>query len=348
MIIDHQSFIRSDGRSIDFYASSRREYRLFEGLSKPAGVGPHLRWHPLRQEWVAYAGARQDRTFLPASSMCPLCPMASPESPPTDIPTDDFEVAIFTNRFAAFEPAAGAVPPDAPASSQPAHGSCQVLCYSPDHHLTLADLSAGRRRLVLEAIAHKTDELYGQAGIELVLPFENVGKEIGVTLEHPHGQIYALGVLPTMMQRQAEAMDKRALSGFLKATPQELVLTVGAHSSLLVPYCARYPYEMWLVPHQGYDHLGQMPREQRQELADLLGLALAKLSALFDQPLAYTLAWYFAPKAAFGSYHCYLAIQPLRRDSNKLKFLAGVEQSSGLFLVDVLPELAAQRLRPLG
>ena len=348
MLISHQQFIRADGRSLDFYASKPRSYELYEGLQKPAQASRHLRWHPLRQEWVAYADARQDRTFLPASALCPLCPMAHAQAQPTEIPTPDFEVAIFSNRFAAFDADDGSSLWQHPSiTSKAAVGSCQVVCYGPEHNRTLAQLSTERRRLLVEAIAHKSEQLYSDSAVELVLPFENVGKEIGVTLEHPHGQIYALNIVPPMLQRQAQAMAQQVLPQLLRDTPAELVLTTGAYASLIVPYCARYPYEMWLVPHSSHDHLARAPELQRRELADLLGTALNKLSALFPSPPLYTLAWHFAPRSYFGNYHYYLAIQPLRRAANKLKFLAGVEQSSGLFLADITPERAAAALREL-
>lgn len=185
---------RGSGRTLHLYSSSARNYTEFAGLLAIDQSSAHMRWHPLRQEWVAHASKRQERTFLPTSSECPLCAMRK-NGPLTDIPVDDYEIAIFSNRFPTLSPAP-APPPELGIKTRAGNGFCEVVSFSSDHNTTLATIGKDRITLLIQALADRCGEIYLDDDIVWALPFENRGREIGVTLDHPHGQIYALSHLP--------------------------------------------------------------------------------------------------------------------------------------------------------
>jgi UDPglucose--hexose-1-phosphate uridylyltransferase len=150
---------------------------------------PELRFSRLRNEWVAFATERNDRTFLPTDS-CPLCP--SGPGGDSEVPLDDFEVVVFENRFPALGP--DRRPDGRPV--RPATTGCEVVVYTPEHHATLADLDPRRARLLVDVWAERYLELGGRQEVAYVYVFENKGEVMGVTLHHPHGQIYALPFVP--------------------------------------------------------------------------------------------------------------------------------------------------------
>ena len=180
---------RGDGKKLYLYSQNKVNYKTFSGLPPVEGNQTHLRFHPTRSEWVAYSTSRQNRTFLPNAMECPLCPMDSEEKA-SDIPVDQYEVAIFTNRFSSLRMEETDVP-ELEIPTQSATGTCDVISYSSNHKDQFSELSQERIGLILKAVAHRSKELCNNSHIEYVLPFENKGKEIGVTLEHPHGQIYS-------------------------------------------------------------------------------------------------------------------------------------------------------------
>jgi len=174
-----------------------------------------LRWHPLLREWVATATHRQDRTFFPPPEFCPLCP-TRPGGVPTEIPAEDFAIAVFENRFPSLSPR----PPEpAVAGSdlspvQAAAGACEVVVYTADHAATLAELPVARIELLIRVWIDRTRELGARPEIAYVFPFENKGEAIGVTLAHPHGQIYGYPFVPPVPARELAAMrEHRARTG---------------------------------------------------------------------------------------------------------------------------------------
>ena len=195
---------RGGGRMLHLYSHKEKTYHQFDGLPPVSSSDAHMRWHPLRREWIGHAAGRQGRTFLPNAADCPLCVMTHPDKP-SDIPVDDYEVAIFTNRFSALSEQAGP-PPELEVATQAGIGICEVVSYSADHGASLSTIGAERISLLLAAIGDRITDIYRHPDIQMVLPFENRGREIGVTLDHPHGQIYALSHLPDVTRIQAEAI----------------------------------------------------------------------------------------------------------------------------------------------
>src|SRR6266566_2492076 len=168
---------------------------------------PELRFSRLRNEWVAFATERNDRTFLPTES-CPLCPSGSGGG--SEVPLDNFEVVVFENRFPALGP--DRLPDGSPV--RPPTTGCEVVVYTPEHDATLADLDPRRVRLLIDVWAERYLELGGRPEVAYVYVFENKGEVMGVTLHHPHGQIYALPFVPPVAATElAQAGAHRRATG---------------------------------------------------------------------------------------------------------------------------------------
>ena len=133
---------------------------------------------------------------------------------PSDIPVDQYEVAIFTNRFSSFQLSENKAPSLEIETNQ-ATGTCDVISYSANHNDEFSKLSIERVELIIQALSNRTRELYGNSKIEYILPFENKGKEIGVTLDHPHGQIYSFGHIPEIIKKQAIVQQSNPLKKYL-------------------------------------------------------------------------------------------------------------------------------------
>ena len=335
---------RGGDRVLYLYAQAPKEYQQFDGLPPVKGDDAHMRWHPVRREWVGYAAARQGRTHLPNQADCPLCPMHSSDMP-SDIPVDDYEVAIFTNRFSAFSLNAQNTVLDG-IKTCAGIGQCEVISYSADHKASLSTIGIERIALLIRAIGDRIQDLYNHDDIIWALPFENRGREIGVTLDHPHGQIYSLSILPEPMKRQAQAMaDDKPLAGLADRLDPALLLDKADSAIAYVPPWARYPFESWVMPTRQIDGPHQLSDDEVMDLAKMIDSTAKKLDAAIEGPMPYTLAWQIAPKGYEGQFHFHLTFQPLKRSKSKQKYLASVEQVTSLFLVDLPPERAARILR---
>ena len=335
--------VKPDGRELLLYGRSPHVGTLVAEQDISRGKFPHLRWHPLRQEWVVYAAARQGRTFLPQADECPLCAARGDVS--GEVPFADFEIAVFENRFPALAGAAAFLTPIEVGAEIEANGRCEVVIYSPDHEANLGTLSDERLGLLIDVWGDRVKTLRGM-GYPSIMPFENRGEEIGVTLHHPHGQIYAFPFVPVQLLRAAEAQAAGPVVADVMAglDPALKLLEDDAALSFVPPF-AMYPYEIWLAPKRRVASPDLLDEAERLALAHMLGGAVRRLDALFDGPMPYIMVVQTAPAGFEDTFHMTIEIRPFRRDKGKLKYLAGVEQGSGVFLVDVAPEEAAQRLR---
>ena len=334
---------RGAGRTMRLFSRKAREYRVFGGLPSVEGASAHLRRHPLTGEWIAYSAARQGRTMLPDAHDCPLCPMHD-ASRLTDVPVADYEVAIFSNRFAALMPDPG-TPPELGLPTRPGAGLCEVVSYSADHSASLATIGTARIDLLVNALADRVPQIMQNPDIDCVLPFENRGREIGVTLDHPHGQIYGLSHLPERIRQTAEGFrGGNPLANVASAIPDNLKLAENDTGLAFVPPWARYPFEVWVVPHERVPDMSRLDAAARGDFAALVDVAAQRLDAVFESPMPYTFGWQLAPRGYEDSFHFHCVFQPLRRGRSKLKFLASVEQFTGFFLVDLPPERAADIL----
>lgn len=302
----------------------------------------HRRWHPMRREWVVYSAHRQTRTYKPATTACPLCPMA----PDGEIPVDDFEIAVFDNRFSSLQkdcpkPTFTAGPGVAVDS---AAGNCEVIVYSSDHKATMATLSQDRRELLVKVWAERVKALMQLPEVQCVYPFENRGEEAGVTLHHPHGQIYAFSYLPPVIETMAKSFAEGYDLAKLAASPPHEVAQTESMTALVPPF-ARFPYEVWIVPKIFRSSPADLSANEVRDCASLLACVAKKYDTFFGRICPYIMAVYVAPRGAERFFPFHIQFYPLLRAPQKLKFVAGVELGTGSFLVDIMPEAAAQSLR---
>jgi UDPglucose--hexose-1-phosphate uridylyltransferase len=361
----------ADGRELVYYDATAPyasgeatrtmiDTRAFPDPQPPPGT---MRFDVLSGEWVAIAAHRMDRTHLPPADLCPLCP-AKPGREPGEIPAEDYEVVVFQNRFPSFagEPDEGPTAVDGeviwPVRS--AHGRCEVICFTSDHDASFAGLGVERARTVVEVWADRTAELSALRGVEEVFVFENRGPEIGVTLHHPHGQIYAYPyVTPrtTVMLEQAERYAARTgghlLTDLLEAERRAgtRVVLSGEHWTAYVPAAARWPVEVHLAPHRDVPDLAALDDDERDELAGLYLDLLGRLDRFFPEVdrLPYVAGWHQAPvhdRRELGRLH--LRVFSVLRAPGKLKYLAGSESGAGAWVNDTTPEQIADRLREVG
>lgn len=349
----------ADGREIVYFddaGATARERRADGRELDPRPATPTMRFDALSAEWVTVATARQGRVHLPPAEFDPLAPQ-SPTNP-SEIP-DDYDVAVFENRSPSFGPgtasddlplpetAAGAI---AIGASRPAIGRCEVVCFSPDHEGSFGTQPTLRARTVVEAWAERTKALSAVPGIAQVFPFENRGVEIGVTLHHPHGQIYGYPYVPQRIRRICASVEEHGPSLFADILDSERegprVLIAGEHFTAFVPFAARWPVEVQLMAHRQVPDLAETTDAERDELA-VLTLRLARgLDALYDAPLPYIAGWLQAPVGQHrADVRLTWQVTSPRRAADKLKFLAGSEAAMGAWVADISPEDGAARLR---
>jgi UDPglucose--hexose-1-phosphate uridylyltransferase len=353
----HKRALRKpDGRPLILYARTP----LPDGLvaptpsTEPHQPNAHLRWHPLRGEWVAYAGHRQHRTFLPPAEYNPLA--ASQDSAhPTEVPAGPWEVAVFENLFPTFAMSAHD-PPSLSVETQPALGVCEVVVFTQDPTTTLGRLPVRHLELLVDVWADRYEELGARPEIAYVYPFENRGVEVGVTLHHPHGQIYAYPFVPPVparelaQQRAYYARHGRGLIEDMVARERAEGLRIvydGPSVAAFMPICARYSYEVWIAPVRAAPSFAALTPEERRDFARALKTVVMKFDALWNKPFPYILAFHQAPTdgALHPEAHLHAEFYPAYRMRGRLKYLAGSEIGAGVFTADTLPEEKVKELQ---
>ena len=295
-----------------------------------------LRFEELRGEQVVYAIHRQERTFLPSRDHCPLCP-TQPGGPETEIPFPAFEIVVFDNRFPAFE---------AP------EGAAEVVVYTDDHDASFGTLARERAEALMWVWRQRFQELGARAEVEYVMIFENRGVEVGVTLHHPHGQIYGYPFLPPVPKLELAADGRLGGCAPCELLRRELedgrrIVYENDVIVAYVPYAARWPYEAHVVLREHRPSLLDCEAEELRLLAAGLQALARGYDMLFDRPFPYVMVVHQAPTggAAAGNGHLHVEFYPPLRTAEKLKYLAGSEQGAGTFISDVLPEKSAAKLR---
>ncbi len=316
-----------------------------------------LRWHPLLGEWVATATHRQERTFLPPADFCPLCP-TKPGGFPTEIPAATYDIVVFENRFPSLRP-----DPPAPAVAgtelypvRPGQGECEVIVYTPNHQATLATEPVEQIDKLVQVWTDRFAELGARAYIDYVFIFENKGEAIGVTLHHPHGQIYGYPFVPPRVQRELEqAHAHHAQTGrcllcdIIGAEQLDGQRIVAANDSFVayIPFFARYPYEVHISSTRHLQALTDMSRDEQRALAAIIKQIISAYDRLFDISFPYMMVLHQRPTdgRAYAYYHFHIEFYPPLRTQTKLKYLAGSETGAGMFINDTLAEEKAAELR---
>ena len=336
---DRTSIRLADGRELIYFddepgrdrsAVDRREL-------PPVASTSELRHDPVHDEWVTIAAHRQDRTHLPPPDECPLCP--SRPGHPTEIPAADYDVVAFENRFPSFV----------------GRGRCEVVSFTSDHDALFADLSDKRLRTLGRALVDRTAALSAVDGVEYVYAFENRGVEIGVTLDHPHGQIYGYPFVPPRVARALESAGRhRDATGrcvwcdvlAAEVAAGERIVAESRGFVAFVPAAPRWPYEIHVLARRHVPDLAALVDEELGELLRLQADVMSRFRSLFAAPPPTIQSFLQAPvRAGRAAWHLHLEAFTIRRSATKLKYLAGSESGAGAFINDVVPERAAAILR---
>jgi UDPglucose--hexose-1-phosphate uridylyltransferase len=314
-----------------------------------------MRLDSLTSEWVSVAAHRHSRAFLPPANQCPLCPTTDENL--SELP-DRFDVAVFENKSPSFGPELlPAVDLDFASveglelgATRKSVGRCEVVVFSPEHLGSLGALPVERVKTVIDALADRTEHLQSLAGVMQVFPFENRGQEIGVTLHHPHGQIYAYPFVTPRTQKLLSSIERFGADLFAETlefeSASERVLIKSDSFTAYVPFAGRWPIEIHLLPHRHVQHLGQLTEDEKAELASVYRRLLRSLDEIYDSPTPYIAAWHQAPLLQAGkNVRLQLQITSPRRAADKLKYLAGSESAMGAFIADFAPEKTAAQIR---
>jgi UDPglucose--hexose-1-phosphate uridylyltransferase len=348
----------ADGRTIRYFdttSQDRSSHDKRESESQP-GIG-ELRLDPLVNEWVVMAAHRQGRVFLPPKELCPLCPSTSENL--TEIPEQDFEVVVFDNRSPSLRPPVGdwalpdVVGPDTDLGT--AAGKCEVVCFTSSHGDSFKDLSQQRVRTLLEAWIDRTAELSKESFIQHIAAFENRGEEVGVTLSHPHGQIYAYSYVPpkvekmlTVAQKYKEQTGKVLFDQIIarEVMDKERIIAKNERWVAFVPYASRYSFEIHVAPLNPVADLTELTDADRESFPEIAIEVTKRLDGVFGIEMAYIAAWHQAPvRQGRDLLRLHWQITSVRRAPGKLKYLSGSESAMGAFIMDLRPEQSAEQLR---
>jgi UDPglucose--hexose-1-phosphate uridylyltransferase len=351
----------ADGRDLLFFAlPGHTPAPLADRRPLPMRGRDHsqLRFDRSTGQWVIIAALRQDRTYKPPADLCPLCP--GPTGLTSEVPAPDYDVVVFENRFPSLCGAGRplAAPAGAGFVSAPGHGRTEVICFSSNHTGSFSQLPPAHARLVVEAWRHRTADLMAVPGIEEVFCFENRGEEIGVTLTHPHGQIYGYPYLtPRTAAMLGQAREHRKRYGdnlFADLLAHEVAdgSRIVARTELFtvfVPFAARWPVEVHIYPNRLVRNLVELDDDELDAFAQLYLDVLRRFDQMYSAPLPYISALHqFADTEAQGEGYFHVELMSIRRSATKLKYLAASESAMDAFISDVTPESVAERLRGLG
>jgi UDPglucose--hexose-1-phosphate uridylyltransferase len=318
-----------------------------------------LRFNPLLGEWLATATHRQDRTFLPPPGFCPLCP-TEPGGFPTEVPEPQYDIVVFENRF----PSLQKQPPEPAIEGTefypvaPAAGVCEVVLYSSEHESTLALQPLTQIEKLIRVWADRFTELSKHDFVKYVFIFENRGTQIGVTLTHPHGQIYAYPFVPPLVEKELtnsrthhEKTGKCLICTIRGTEASDGRRVVASNESWIayIPFFARWPYEIHITPNRHLQSLPELEEAEIQGLARVMKQVLTAYDKVFEMVMPYIMVMHAKPSddGNYDHYHFHIELYPALRTPNKLKYLAGSETGAGMFINDTLPEEKAKELRKI-
>lgn len=285
-------------------------------------------------------------------------PLAATKDPqfPTELPAGTYDIAVFENRFPSMI-ATAANAPELIVPTLPATGICEVVVFTQDPQASISSLPLTHLELLIQVWGDRTSAISQHPQIQYVLPFENKGVEVGVTLHHPHGQIYAYPFVPPVPAKMAEnqlAYYQKHQRGLLfdliqqEIADQQRIIYQDQNAIAFVPVCARYPYEVWIATIQPVASFLDLTAKQRSSLAKALKTVTLKYDKLWNRPFPYLMSWFQAPtKGNHPEWHLHAEFYPPYRTPDKLKYLAGTELGAGMFANDALPEDKAKELQAI-
>ena len=345
-----------DGRRVRVYGELRGELGADAPRFETSAL--HLRWDAITAAWIAVSPARNvrphsstpSRTGMAADSpaarnRCPLCP-GGPEVP------FSYEAAVFDNRFPSLVP-------DPPPVTDPADprfgrsaGACEVVLYTERHEGSFATLTPAETARVIAVWRDRSAELWADPRHAFVMAFENRGDEVGATLSHPHGQVYAFGHLPPWIERRVAALvDGRARTGgcvscavVAEQRASGRMIAADDHFAIGVPFAPRWPYEVHVrAIRHGCRRLTDLAAGEQRALAAALHGVVERYDGLFGSELPYMMVIHEAP-AGTDDWHLSVEFFPPHRSQRLTKVRASVETATLLFINDTLPEASAARL----
>jgi UDPglucose--hexose-1-phosphate uridylyltransferase len=353
-----EKLIKPDGRYLLTYWQKPTTFNLINCTETPfAEPNNLLRWNPVLEEWVGIAHQRQARTFFPPDDFCPLC-ATKPGNFTTEIPLEHYEIAVFQNKFPAFTANSFNPTLDEFYEVDSAKGECEVIVYSQNHEATLTNLSEKEIQNLIEVWADRFVELGKRSYIKYVYIFENKGREIGVTLPHPHGQIYTFPFIPPIPQRELKS-SKKYYKKNQKCLFCDIIGNELAHKERIIvendafvafiPFYARWPYETHVYPKYHASAITDFTEKEHQQLAKLLKNLLERFDNLWKRSFPYIMLMHQRPTDGkdYSYYHFHIEFYPPYRSADKLKYLAGVEAGCGVFLNDTVAEEKAKELRQI-
>jgi UDPglucose--hexose-1-phosphate uridylyltransferase len=311
-----------------------------------------LRFDQTTGQWVIIAARRQDRTYKPPPDQCPLCP--GPTGLTSEVPAPDYDVVVFENRFPSLSGAGAAASVPDGFVPVPGVGRCEVICFSSNHTGSFCELSQPHARLVVDAWRHRTAALLATPGVQQVFCFENRGEEIGVTLAHPHGQIYGYSFLtPRTAAMMEQARKHRGGNLFADLLASEIAdgSRIVARTDLFtafVPFAARWPVEVHIYPNRFVRNLIDLSDAELDGFAQIYLDVLQRFDRMYSGPLPYISALHqYSDTDSLREGYFHVELMSIRRSAVALKYLAASESAMDAFIGDVMPEAVAERLRSL-
>ena len=342
--IHKRSFIRNDNKELLLYGYQEHTETPSQELDVNDIPKPHMRWNPSREEWVTYSAGRKDRTFFPPKEYCPLCPGANLDYP-TEIPFKNFEVAVFPNRWASFNSMGENVHLEN-TLTKPSKGECEVVVYSSEHLNTISEMPLDRIELLTMVWIDRYKELQKNPDVKYVLPFENRGEECGVTLHHPHGQIYAYPFIPPTIKKEIGAFKKENfLINIMKQLEEIYYVYQNENFVAAVPPFARYAYEVWIIPKNQIEGPWKFNDNQIEDFSKCIQKVVKGYDTFLNKKCPYIMGLHASPELNDSNFHFHVEFYPPLRHGDKPKILAGSESMAGVFIMDVLPEDSANVLR---
>ena len=333
---------------------------------------PHRRWNPLRQSWVLVSPHRTQRPWLgeegqkaapPGAAYDPQCYLCPGNKRAGGAENPAYEsVFSFVNDYAALLPDAHAAAEETASPllrAEAVRGLCKVLCFHPDHSLTLARMTKAEIRLVVDAWTREYEEIGSLDWIEYVQIFENRGAMMGASNPHPHCQIWSTGFVPDEPAAETVAQSEHLartghclLCDYLKTerAAGERILFENEHFTALVPWWAVWPFEVMLLSRRHAGALPELGSDERDSLADALKRLTTRFDNLFHTSFPYTMGFHQTPTdgAAHPEWHFHAHyLPPLLRSATVRKYMVGFEMLD-MPQRDITPEVAAERLRGCG
>lgn len=310
-----------------------------------------LRWHPLIEDWVMIASHRQNRPQMP-KDWCPFCPGSG------KVP-DQFDVYEYDNDF----PALSQNPPEPDDVAtdffkvKPAYGKCEVILYSPEHTVTLPELSVDHISKLVDLWVERFNAIKADKNIKYVFIFENRGEAVGVTMPHPHGQIYGYSVVPKKLQLEVNSAKKYLSENgkcifcdmLEKETQAEKrIIFKTEHFTVFLPFFCEYPYGVYIMANRHVSNIAEFTDEEKRDFAKVMKETTGMLDSLFGFKFPYMMCMHNAPVNGEDSseyFHFHVEFFPPMRSADKIKFNASSETGAWAHCNPTAPEAKAEELR---